>query len=226
MLLQDWVKELRTISATIPDSTLKTALREAAIDFCRRSKTWRYDHPDILLVACIGQYELDLPDDSMIEEFQCPPQNANGQPVYEKSYGYFNTEVPNWESATGYCPINFATDYTSRLDIVPVPRETSNDQWLKNVKLILVPTQDSQEIPDFLYGEHRQALIFGVKYLLYQQDQKPWANGGLAQSMRMLFDEAIDRAYARVNPGETGRRLQMTLPRGYTRPSKSGRGID
>lgn len=157
-------------------------IREAAITFCERTRSWRtYDEYNVT-----GVYPGDVrtPAGSVIHEIELVMYN--GQELTAKTPDELDRLTPGWRSgAARGNPVYFTQLDPNTIAIAPLAagRVTA---WL-----VLKPSADTKELPDFLADQHRQTIADGALMRVLALPEKDWANPQMAAVCAAAFAQRL-----------------------------------
>lgn len=163
-------------------------VREAAIEFCRRTRIWR--HADAF------DYEG--------EPFVCvPPDSSLFEIEQAKFDGRRLAAAAHFDRDDESGPPQYVTQVTpNTISIVP---QAIGRLWLS---LFLVPSQDAKTLPDFLLDQHGKALGAGALASILLLPNQPYTNPQLAAIFDQQFQGACDRSFASHVKGQQRARLR------------------
>lgn len=148
-----------------PEFVVEGKIQDAAIQFCEETGIWVVDLPAIDTVADEDTYDITSAD------------------------GVINS-VLSVKDENGYAlEFTVAEDFsTITLDSIP------SSVFEITVKVVLIPEIDAGDIPDFIYLRHREALIAGARYKLFEMPNRAWSNDNEAAKALIKFRKGMARA--------------------------------
>ncbi len=167
-----------------PDPVLDQEIRQAAIEFFRRTRVWTEWLEPIYAAANLREYDLDLPAGSEVVRIE--QATRNGAPF----------EIEGFRS--------LASDPAQRAVDGPLAL-TSADRvtvWLSQpvgaadriqLRVSLAPSRTAAGIGDTLFAQHRQALAEGARHRLLRMPG-PLHKPREAEEARLLFERAVAAA--------------------------------
>lgn len=174
-----------------PNPLVRNAIREAAIEFCKKSQAWAVRLPRIAYVEGQSAYALTVPAEAQIVEIL----NIWG-PSWElkgKSLNELSVLLPTWQTQKG-APMYFVSDnvdYT--LEVFPMPDSGSaGGQML--VRIAYAPTITAATLPDFLLNRYSDAIAYGAKARLMQTKDQPWSDPVMGMKFERMFGAECDDA--------------------------------
>lgn len=166
-----------------PEPMAISALREAAIEFCQRTRLWRYD----------DEFEVTGDDCDVV----CVPSGAelleiehctfNGFPLEEISILELDNEHPYWrEDDQNTMPRYFTQIELDTIRVVPKAAGTVK------VYTILMPSEDGDMVPDWLVTKFRRVIAAGALKDLLVIPGQPFFNPQLAAGFSARFSNALN----------------------------------
>lgn len=198
------------------------AIRNAAIEFCEKSRVWEYNFTSkVALVAAQASYVLVPPTGSEIVAVTYLgflPVGATKSRRVDGPIGEpeMDEKRPAWreENSTGTTnTVDLFTQLKNTIRLVPIPVVNQSDALV--VSAALKPTRASTYGDDRLYDEWLEFIAHGAKQRLMMVPKKPWSNPELAEWHRTMFRRGINRALARRQKGGGDRSLTAN-PRSFT----------
>lgn len=187
-----------------PIPTVYAAIRNAAIQFCERTRLWRWtDEFDVNHAQC---EQIDTPRDSVI--FEIERIRFNGTSLMPISTAQLDDDYPHlsWEN---YNTNGIPQYYTQREEgsVMIGPRATGLLRW----DLFLKPHPEALSLPKFMADNYRQVIAEGALGYLLMTPEQPFSNPDLATFYQMKFSSRLDtlstkkstgqqRAHVRVRP--------------------------
>ena len=168
-----------------PEPTAFEHIRNAAIEFCEETKLWRFE----------DSFELGSEPNIV-----CAPQGAvihqiercdfNGERLEPRSLDSLDHQAPDWRSderpLTGQ-PAWFTQVHPDTIQVVP--------HALGRVKvwLRLKPSEDAEQLPDFIASQHRALIGWGALASLLLLPGQPFSEPNRATYFQGKFDQALGR---------------------------------
>lgn len=148
-----------------PEFVVEGKIQDAVIQFCEETGIWVKDLTAINTEADEDTYEIESPDGVINSVLSIKDEND-----YELGFSV----------ADDFSSITLDSTPSSVFGITP--------------KVILIPEVDGGEFPDFIYLRHREALIDGARYKLFEMPNRVWSNDGEAAKALSKFRKGIIRA--------------------------------
>lgn len=159
-----------------PEALIERMLRSATADFYRDTKAWRFTTEPASVTAGDRLVELDLPTNTAVLR------------VYWAKLGdkVLTAVSPRSLRDMTTVPSGYAVDGISnvlQLDVLP-DRSYILDGVVANVAL--VPTSALDELPDLLFDQHRDGILYGAVAKLLAMPNVPWADMAGAQNFMAM----------------------------------------
>lgn len=194
--------------AGIPEPLAINAVRNAAIDFCRRTLIWNEVQDAEVYTAGVGTYDLG--------------GSASATPVFVFSVNLDENRVirprpvdevvsarPAWATRTGNVEFFMQMDPTT-FSMISVP-ETSGTY---RAHVAYAPTRNSGTCNNLLFNAYLETIKAGALYRLKSMPGQPWSDPASAKEYRTLFNVGCSGAIADRLRGISGAILQVE-PRGF-----------
>lgn len=174
-------------------------IREAAITFCERTRSWRSS--DAYNVTGVYPGDVRAPAGSVIHEIEMV--TFDDQELLAKTPDELDLLTPGWRTgaARGY-PMYFTQLDPNTIAVSPLAGGRVG-AWL-----VLKPSADAIAVPDFIADQYRQAIADGALMRVLALPKTDWANPQLAMAFAAAFES---RLVALSNKGAAGQ--QRAHPR-------------
>ena len=179
-----------------PQAVATQEIRNAAIDFCSRTRLYRHDETFTVL-ANEAKYPLTPVTDTVVSEVLRVWFNSREiYPKNEDELASINNDWKNWVATQAY--YYFRADERT-LQLVPKP----NTGYTSGMVIIatLKPTRASLVIDTRLFEEYVEEIAYGARYRLMLYPSVPYSNPPLAKVNKDLFEEAINRGLRKAMAG-------------------------
>lgn len=185
-----------------PLPMIDDAILEAVIEFCNRSRAYRFTPADIAVVASTANYTVsDLPvgmaiawllqaelDDVKIDT----PDSGSIPPLWDTEKGSPSAAIVASETSIGL-------------------RMTPDEAGTLRVRLALRPLLTATTFPDEFNNLYREGIASGALAKLYAQPKKAWSASELVNDCRSQFDAAIYAAEYRADRGSANAPARTAL---------------
>jgi hypothetical protein len=198
--LTDFLPEVMQYVPDVPEFVALNSLRNAAIEFCEKTRVIQVDIDPITLQDNKASYIIQTPPDmkfvDLVEAY------IGDRLIIPKS----SEELARIYRATDWRSLKGSTAYITRVvypEIQLVPYlETVTDEILR-IRASLAPTRDATEVPESLYQEFVEQISYGARGRLYGTPKQSYTDKTMAREYLMMFRSAIGEVKTRVNRGLT-----------------------
>lgn len=210
-LYSDFAASILPAVPGVPPPLVNTAVRQAAITFCRESGAWLETLVAIDSVALTDTYTLTS-------------ANANGvvRTVHTVHYDDVPLGMQMWEAlrsehpdhpdtANPSTPYKWAMKSRDVLSLFPVP-ETAVTGGIV-VRCTVIPSMTSTGLDTDVAEDYEEFIIHGALNRLLIMPGKQWTEMKIGDYHGQTFRNGINVAKARMNKGFTNASLQVEYPR-------------
>jgi len=192
-----WIPAVQADVAGAPRAMMLDAIRQAAIEFCERTRAWRYELASFNTAlddddARVAQYTLTVPTGSRVLSIRS--LSYAGLPLTEKSMDWLDENEPGWRTKEG-TPRNYVLRDNGIILLDRLPPEGVAITGTVALK----PLQDGTEIGDNVYQDYREAIAAGAIYRLRMMPGKDWYEPNLAALKLPAFEAGVALANSRDN---------------------------
>lgn len=195
--LDTFLSYVRPWAPGVPDPTAYKAIRAAAIEFCERTRLWKYeDDFDVTVEDCNSG--IFTPNGSQLHDIEVIL--FNGRELAPKATRDLDRLVPDWRlstAATGL-PSYFTQIDQNTLRIVPA---MAGHLYLC---VRLKPAQDAMDLPDFIANEYRETIGWGALGRILTIPGQSYTNPELGAFYAGKFAERLDRLSTKGVTGQHG----------------------
>lgn len=183
-----------------PDPVMLGAIRDSAIEFCNQSCWWTEKLDPVSVYVNISTYELDLPLDADLVVIDS--MRVGGRPVKPVTREHLNARYgyTDWKTLKGQ-PAYYTLTTPAEVQLIPYPQETILNGL--EVTVCLRPAMGALYLPEQIYGRWAEQIGYGARARLHTVPSQSYTDPGMAQSMGLLFREAIADARAERNASLT-----------------------
>jgi hypothetical protein len=191
--LEDFLPKILPFAPGCPEPTAFEHLRNAAQDFCEETRLWRFDDTftfgDDPNIVC-------APQGSVIHEFErC---DYNGYKLEPRSLDWLDDHYPDWRSDTNAepgDPVWFTQICLDTVRLVPAPSlvDPDNPPGTVHVWLRLKPSDDCDQLPDFLASQYSNLISWGALANILMLPNQTFSNPNMAAYFQGKFDQGIGR---------------------------------
>jgi len=180
--LDAFMPAIRPYAPGCANVTAFAAIRLAAIEFCERTKLWRWeDDFDILANDC---EQITTPYGSVLHEID--KVLFDGNELERATPSWLDAVEPGWRTGSLTGIPNFVTQ-TEMNTIRLVPGQDGH----VNIYVWLKPSADAKQLPDFLSDQYREVIAAGALARLLAQPNQPYTNMTNSSGYAVLFEAKI-----------------------------------
>lgn len=197
--LDSFLPYVRPWAPGVPDPTAYKAIRQAAIDFCERTRLWQYeDDYDVTEQDCIGG--IFTPNGSQLHDIEIVM--FNGQELIPKAPRDIDRLEKGWRTGDlgSGLPKYYTQTEQNALRLVPA---MDGHVYLS---LRLKPAQDATELPDFISREYNEVIGWGALSRILTVPGQSYTNPDLAMFYAQKFIEKLDRLNLKGSTGQQNAR--------------------
>lgn len=201
--LDDFLTLVLPFATGAPEPLVYRCLRDAATDFCQRTKLWRCT--DTIITAGTDPEPLSVPPDAIL--YQIESCAIDGHPLDPITLPELAKKRPDWrtrdvgsEGARWYVAPERGT-----VQAVPL----TAGKLL--VEFVCKPTATALTLPDFLLDEYGQTIADGAAGALLIMPNQTFANPQLGAGLTQRFQAKLDTL---SNAGVRGQQAGRTRTRG------------
>lgn len=200
--LDDFLQHINLYAPGCAVPTAYFGIRQAAIEFCERTKLWRYD--DEFAVTVDDAEALIAPYGAVVESIEGAWHD--GTPLTPKTVAWLDDHCSGWREGT----LNGQPGYITQtepntLRLVPFVPGTLR------LSLFLKPSQDTEDLPDFLADQHRMTIAYGALSHILAIPNQSFTNINLGMAFGQAFQGKLD---ALSTAGSTGQQRARVRTRG------------
>lgn len=195
--LDSFLPNVRPWAPGVPDSTAYSALRGAAVEFCERTKLWKYENTVPVLATASATSAITTPTDSAVLDIEVAL--FNGEEIDPATSVDLDAYMPGWRTGgigTGQ-PQYITQIQQNTLTLVP---QTYVDGSLY-LCLRLKPSQSAQTLPDFM-ADYAECLGWGALGRLLTVPGQSYSNPDLATFYTTRFITKLDSLSTKGSKGQ------------------------
>jgi len=193
--IEELLSRVMEVAPACPEPTAIRHLRDAAIEFCRRTRIWRSS--DSWAVTVTDTCEVvAVPAEATL--FEITHASVNETDLVPRTLDWLDKNEPGWREHEGP-PFWITQSAPGTLRIVPKPE--SGETATITVEMILVPSQTADRLPDVLIDTYPGVIADGAlgRLLALPSD---FASDTLAAFHGGKFEDAIGRWSAQIPKGQ------------------------
>jgi hypothetical protein len=177
---------LKSINPYAPGCAIPTAyfgIRQAAIEFCERSRLWRYD--DEFTITADESEAISTPYGAELLDIETASFDG-GAPLEPKTTAWLDDHHPGWRTGA----VTGKPQYLTQIDMNTL-RLVPGQAGTVNISVWLKPSQDCDELPDFLADQYRETIAWGALGRILMTPNQPYTNGTLATGFLAAFEQKL-----------------------------------
>ena len=188
-----------------PDFLVRSAIRETAIDLCRRTHLWNEVQAPQPYTAGQAAYALTAPTGADVISVLGVTADDE-RPVAPTTLSVLTAMMPDWQVKPGRVLYFTQGLMPGDLRFVRIP-ETDG---AFAAHAVYAPSAGATELPDTLATHHRETLINGTLGRVLMMNSKPWSNPASAQYNMTRYFAGVNRARIDANKHNTSVDLRVT----------------
>lgn len=201
--LSVFLPHIKQYAPGVATPTAYFGIRQAAIDFCQRTKTWRYE--DDFDISADDAEQITTPSNSVLVDLE--RVLFEGNDLLPKTTAWLDDNVRGWRiNADGGSVAQYVTQ-TEQNTIRLVPAAAGH----VNIYAWLKPSQDADQVPDYLGDQYRETIAHGALARILMMPNMPFSNPQLGAMFLGLFNAALDTFQ---NKGSMGQQRARTRTKG------------
>lgn len=191
--LDEFLPNIRPFAPGVPDLVAYEYIRQAAIEFCEKTRLWRYD--DVFTLSAENPEAVIAPSGAVIHEIE--RIDFNDQQLTKATPAQLDEWLPLWRAGTlDGNPQYFTQTEPNTVALVPL-----GDGELK-VWVWLKPAQDAEEVPDFMVDQYRQIIADGALTRILMIPGQSFTNAEMAMAFSAAFQEKLGKLFTKGITGQ------------------------
>ncbi len=191
--LDAFMSAIRPYAPGCANVTAFTQIRLAAIEFCERTKLWRWE--DDFDITGDDAEQITTPYGSVLHELDIVL--FEGRELDPATPSYLDLHECNWRTST----LSGMPRFVTQLELNTI-RLVPNQAGHVNVYGWLKPTADAKQLPDFLSDQYREVIAAGALARLLAQPNQPYSNPNLGAGFGALFEDKLTRLSGTAPKGQ------------------------
>lgn len=191
--LKDFYPAIMPFVPGCPAPTADNWIRQAAIEFCERTKLWRWND-DFALSG--SDYE-DILAPAGSTPFGIERAELDGNKLTPVTAAWLDANVRGWRTNT---EVEGGGRYITQIDPNTV-KVVPNSTGTLYLSLFLKPSHDATDLPDFMADQYRQVIANGALGHIFAIPNQSFTNVEMAVVRTQLFQARLDSL---ANAGVTG----------------------
>lgn len=172
-----------------PEITMEIAIRDAAMEFCRRTFVWQDILDPLTTVKGIHTYDLEVPTGTIVEnviDAICDGRRLT--PVKLR-------DLPTNRDTFRGKPTGYSLVFGDQVRLYPIP----DDKGTLGLTVALTPSSSATGIDSTIFERYKEIIAHGAKHRLMNVPSKSWSNPALAQYHMTQFMRGIGESRIRVD---------------------------
>lgn len=200
----DFLPEVLPDVIGCPDAQAVIAIRNAAIDFCKRGNFWKEALDPLTTAANVSTYDLDSPVNGA-RVVQIMTLFLDGKMIHPRTEEWLDAHEEEWRTYANV-PKWFFQPTPDLLTLARVP----DGVYTLTGTVSLAPTRRSTGVEQFVFENYLETIASGAKARLCAIPKKPWSDAGLATYHAGRFDSGIASASVESAKGFTRAPIRTT----------------
>lgn len=193
---------LGSINPYAPGCAIPTAyfaIRQAATEFCERARMWRYE--DEFDVSASDSESISTPYGSVLLDIE--RVSFDGRPLEPVTVKWLDDHKNGWRDGQ----IVGRPEYLTQLELNTI-RLVPGCAGAVKVSLWLKPSQDAQDLPDFLADQYREVIAHGALGRILMMPNQPYTNGDLGAGFLASFENKLSGLQSKGITGQQRARVR------------------
>lgn len=193
--IDKFLPDVRPFAPGVPDVTAYKHIRLAAIEFCERTRLWRFE--DSYTVTPSDCEQILTPAGSVLHDIE--NVSFDGRDLRRVGTRDLDRLRPGWSAED--VTITAMPEFVTQIDqgtIRIVPADTGT----LYLRLRLKPSQDAMDLPDFLAAEYRECIGWGALGRLLMIPGQSYTNPDLAAFYMQRFSVKVDSLITKGTNGQ------------------------
>ncbi|TDN70412.1 hypothetical protein [Paraburkholderia sp. BL10I2N1] len=196
----NFLTEVTPYIPDVPEFVAINAIRNAVIEFCRRTRYWQQDLDPVTGVINVSNYEIDTPPNTVVVDVvEAWYNNVLLIPKSIDQLAYIYRTL-DWRTLQGN-PAYYTRIIEPELLLVPYPVSTLSNAL--TMRVALAPARSSTTVDSALYEHYLEEIAQGARARLYATHNQPYSDEKAAALYARLFRTAMDKAKIKVDKSLT-----------------------
>lgn len=197
---EEFLPEVTQFMPDVPEHIAINAIKNAAIEFCEKTRYWQIDVPPISVINGQKNYVIETPADTKMVGMVVAYYNTNllipkGPDELARIY-----RMGDWQQVQG-SPQYITQIIKPEVILVPYPYEDAADAL--SMRVAIAPTRASSEISSEIYENFLMVIANGARAILYNTPGQPYFDRGAAKECQIYFRAGIANARIAIDKGLT-----------------------
>lgn len=181
-----------------PQLLATNAIRNAAIEFCERTRLWTYTPAAISLVASTSAYTPTLPSETVLVEILQAHYDERQLPAKSPDELTRLYRGENWVTKEAE-PLYHFREAPSQIRLVPIPNTSEADAL--ELRVALAPSRAGTLIDSEIAERFTEVIAIGARARLHGLAGQPFFNPAEAAREERKFKSLITDARIKANRG-------------------------
>lgn len=206
---ENFLTEVMQYVPDVAEMVARNAIRNAAIEFCERTRYWQDDADAIIVYPKTNTYEMDV---------------TSGRKFVDVMFAYYNQRLlipkapeeltrlyrwSDWRTLKGE-PCYITRLSAKEIIVVPTP-DKAGDKL--NIRAAYAPTRDSNAVGIDVYENYLELIGYGARARLYNTPGQPYYDRGTSMDYERRFRAGISEVRVMVNKALTRTSPQIEFQR-------------
>ena len=201
MKFLDFADHVRQECQGVPDFILERVVRDASIEFCKKTGVYIPEAESVSIVAGVNEYEVSIPTGTELNYIT--DIFADKTRLQAVSWSELLHRVG--DGTERGVPKYYSQRDNASFFLAPIPDAADTLRVIYSLK----PSAGSTSIPDTVGKENREAITQGAVYRLQMMPNQPFSNQSAGIINKQLFDQAVSSAVRQVKFGFAGGNLKI-----------------
>lgn len=197
---EDFLTEVLPYVQEVPEFVASNAVRNAVIEFCRKTRYWQRDLAPLTVEANVPNYPIETPEGTVLVD------------VVQAWYGGKLLVPKSIDALTriyrtlDYRTLSGSPAYFTRViepEILLVPKPDQSLDAAVTLRAALAPTRDSTSVDSAIFEHHVEDIAAGARGRLYSMRGQPFSDAQGALTYERKFRVACDKARISVEKSLT-----------------------
>lgn len=173
-----------------PIPVIEARIRDSIIDACERANIWRWEHPEIQLIAGQRDYDLMTPTaDTLVHSVI--GVSRNGLPVSGDDGVTTHGDVGGR---------GFTISERGQISLLTTPLPSQTPQCME-LLISIKPSRTTLEVPAVLVRDYYQLIRYGALARAMMMVNRPWTNPEVGKEMEKQYEFALGKAKQGIDRG-------------------------
>jgi len=197
-----FMPKLLQYAPNCPETSAYDAIRSASIEFCERTRLWRYSMS--LTFSTSGTVSFSSIPDAVVHDIEKARWNGNIELLPASIDEVDSIYGVDWrDDAVAGQPGYFTQQNEDEITLVPF------EAGILNLNVWLKPNQSTETIPDFIASRYLDVIQAGALYMILTLQNQPFYNPELAVSFRNKFEDRLFKLSKQQVSGQQRARLRI-----------------